>query len=133
MALGLLSISYPRIQVMDTLTKLSHDTDNEVSFGAILALGLIGAGTNNSRIAGTLRGLATYFYKEPNHLFLVRIAQGLIYLGKGTLTLSPYHSDRYLLSSVAMTGLLTVMHSCFDFKNSMPIFPFISFIFLMYF
>lgn len=118
LALGILSISYPRITVMDTLSKLSHDADEDVSLGAIFALGLIGAGTNNSRVAGLLRNLATYYYKQPNHLFMVRIAQGLVYLGKGTLSLAPYHSDRLLLSPIAMSGLLTVIHSCFDFKNS---------------
>jgi hypothetical protein len=28
----------------------------------------------------------------------VRIAQGLVHMGKGLLTLNPYHSDRFLLS-----------------------------------
>jgi len=117
LALGFLSISFPRVNVMDTLSKLSHDSDEEVAWGAIFGLGLIGAGTNNSRIAGMLRSLATYYYKEPNHLFLVRMAQGLVFLGKGTMTLAPYHSDRTLLSPVAVAGLLTVLHSCLDFKN----------------
>ncbi len=154
LSLGLLSISNPRISVMDTLSKLSHDSDEEVAFGAIMGLGLIGAGmfsfsylyiylslciylslallyfhvliilpilcsigTNNARVANMLRGLATYYYKDPNHLFLIRIAQGLVFLGKGTLTLAPYHSDRTLLSHTAMAGLLVVFHSCLDFKN----------------
>jgi 26S proteasome regulatory subunit N1 len=118
LALGLLSISNPRVTVMDTLSKLSHDSDEEVALGAIFALGLIGAGTNNSRVANMLRGLATYYYKEPNQLFMVRIAQGLIFLGKGTLTVAPYHSDRAILSPTAMAGILTVLHSCLDFKNT---------------
>jgi len=118
LALGLLSISNPRVTVMDTLSKLSHDSDEEVAMGAIFALGLIGAGTNNSRVANMLRQLATYYYKEPNQLFMVRIAQGLIFLGKGTLTVAPYHSDRALLSPTAMAGILTVLHSCLDFKNT---------------
>jgi 26S proteasome regulatory subunit N1 len=75
LALGLISISNPKINVMDTLSKLSHDHDEEVALGAILGLGLIGAGTNNARVANMLRSLATYYYKEPNHLFVVRIAQ----------------------------------------------------------
>ncbi|CAM6083584.1 unnamed protein product [Calypogeia fissa] len=29
----------------------------------------------------------------------VRIAQGLVHMGKGLLTLNPYHSDRFLLSN----------------------------------
>jgi len=102
---------------MDTLSKMSHDSDDEVAMGAILGLGLIGAGTNNARVANLLRGLAQYYYKEPNQLFVVRVAQGLIFLGKGTITLQPYHNDRFLLSHSAVAGLLAVLHSCLDFKN----------------
>ncbi len=64
----------------------------------MLALGLVGAGTNNSRLAGMLRNLASYYYKEPSMLFLVRVAQGLVHMGKGLLTTSPWHTDRQLLS-----------------------------------
>jgi 26S proteasome regulatory subunit N1 len=118
LALGLLSISHPRLSVMDTLSKLSHDQDERVSQNAIFALGLIGAGTNNSRIANLLRQLAVYYAKEPNHLFMVRIAQGILHLGKGLMTLNPFHSDGLLLNKVAVAGLLAVLHSVFDSKNS---------------
>ena len=40
---------------------------------AIISLGLIGAGTNNARIAGMLRNLSSYYYKEAAHLFCVSI------------------------------------------------------------
>ena len=49
--------------------------------------------------------------------------QGLTHLGKGTLTLCPYHSDRQLMSQVAVAGLLTVLVSFLDVKNSQFIFP----------
>jgi len=117
LALGLMSVSNPRISVMDTLSKLSHDSDEEVALGAILSLGLIGAGTNNSRVANLLRSLSSYWYKEPSYLFLVRVAQGMVYMGKGTISIAPYDSDRSILSRNAMAGLLTVIHSCLDFKN----------------
>eukprot|EP01114_Cavostelium_apophysatum_P002097 TRINITY_DN1182_c0_g1_i1.p1 TRINITY_DN1182_c0_g1~~TRINITY_DN1182_c0_g1_i1.p1 ORF type:complete len:361 (-),score=92.53 TRINITY_DN1182_c0_g1_i1:13-1095(-) len=117
LALGLLNLSNPKIQVMDTLSKLSHDHDEEVSMGAIFSLGLLGAGTNNARVAGMLRSLAQYYYKEPNHLFAVRVAQGLLFMGKGTLTVAPYQFDRLLLSQVAISGILAVLHSCLDIKN----------------
>jgi len=117
LALGLLSLSNPKIQVMDTLSKLSHDHDEETSMGAILALGLIGAGTNNARVAQMLRLLAQYYSKEPNHLFVVRIAQGLVFMGKGTISIAPYHSDRLLLSNVSIAGILAVLHSSMDLKN----------------
>ena len=63
-----------------------------------LHAGLIGAGTNNARLAGMLRGLSSYYYKEPTLLFLVRVAQGLVHMGKGLLNLAPKHADGSLLS-----------------------------------
>jgi 26S proteasome regulatory subunit N1 len=118
LALGLISISNPRITVMDTLSKLSHDSDSEVAMCAIFALGLIGAGSNNSRIGGLLIQLSGYYYRDPNCLFVVRLAQGLLHLGKGTLTLSPFHSHNLLMSRVAVSGILIVLHACFDIKNT---------------
>ena len=59
---------------MDLLLKLAHDPDQELSHRAILGLGLLGAGTNNSRIADILRGLASFCLRDPNGLFLVRIS-----------------------------------------------------------
>ncbi|GJT09276.1 26S proteasome non-ATPase regulatory subunit 2 homolog A [Tanacetum coccineum] len=47
------------VHVMDTLSRLSHDVDSEVAMAAIISLGLIGAGTNNARIAGMLRNLSS--------------------------------------------------------------------------
>jgi len=118
LALGFLSISNPQITVMETLSKLSHDNDEFVSQNALIGLGLIGAGTNNSRIAQLLRQLSVYYAKEQNHLFLVRIAQGLLYLGKGLVTLNPFHSDNLLMSKISVCGLYTLMFSMLDAKNT---------------
>jgi hypothetical protein len=38
---------------------------------ATVSLGIIGAGTNNARIAGMLRNLSSYYYKDPSLLFCV--------------------------------------------------------------
>merc|ERR1719320_931579 len=94
LALALISVSNPQLPILDTLSKFSHDADAEVAHNAIFGLGLIGAGTNNARLAAILRQLAQYHAKDQNNLFMVRIAQGLVHLGKGTLTLNPFHSDR---------------------------------------
>ena len=40
------------------------------------------AGTNNARLAQMLRNLAVYYSKDPSNLFLVRLVQGLVHLGK---------------------------------------------------
>lgn len=39
----------------------------------MIALGLIGAGTNNARIAGMLRNLSSYYYKDASLLFCVML------------------------------------------------------------
>nr|NVI77537.1 regulatory particle non-ATPase 1 [Cucujiformia] len=47
LALGLISVSNPKLNILDTLSKFSHDSDSEVAHNAIFAMGLVGAGTNN--------------------------------------------------------------------------------------
>ncbi|TMW46881.1 hypothetical protein DOY81_008045 [Sarcophaga bullata] len=117
LALGLISASNPKLNILDTLSKFSHDSDAEVAHNAIFAMGLVGAGTNNARLAAMLRQLAQYHSKDPSNLFMVRIAQSLTHLGKGTLTLSPYHSDRQLMNPMAVAGLMATLVSLLDVKN----------------
>jgi 26S proteasome regulatory subunit N1 len=102
---------------MDLLTKLSYDTDVNVSMSAIFALGLVGAGTNNSRLAGNLRYLAAYYANNADQLFVVRISQGLVHLGKGLMGLNPLHSEKFLFSNVSLAGLLTVLYAATDMKT----------------
>lgn len=118
LGLALLSVSNPKLPILDTLSKFSHDADPEVSHNSIFALGIVGAGTNNARLAAMLRNLAQFHAKDQNNLFMVRLAQGLTHMGKGTLTLSPYHGHRTLLNRVALGGLLATIISFLDVKNS---------------
>lgn len=75
LALGIISASNPVLTILDTLSRYSHDNDLQVALNAIFAMGLVGAGTNNARLAQMLRQLAGYYAKEPDCLFMVRIAQ----------------------------------------------------------
>ncbi|KAK8265180.1 hypothetical protein V6Z11_D12G161800 [Gossypium hirsutum] len=111
LALGLLCISNPKVNMMDTLSRLSHDTDLEVAMATVISLGLIGARTDNASIAGMLRNLSI------SCTIHVRIAQGLVHMGKGLLTLNPYHSDRLFCSPTALVGLVTMLHPCLDLKS----------------
>ena len=117
LAIGLLCASNPLVHVLDTLGKYSHDNDQECSLNACFALGLVGAGTNNARLAQMLRQLASYYHREAGHLFAIRLAQGLLHMGKGTISIKPYHSDRFLMSPVAIGGLLTAILAMTDSKN----------------
>lgn len=81
LALGLVSASNPQLPILDNLSRYSHDNDLEVALNAIFAMGLVGAGSNNARLSQMLRSLAGYYAKEPNCLFMVRVAQ-VSFLGK---------------------------------------------------
>ena len=118
LALASLHVSWPKVTVIDTLSKLSHDNDSDVAMTAILCMGLVGLGTNNSRLAGQLRQLASYYGKDANALFLIRIAQGLIFAGKGLVSASPLHSDRFLVNPVALGSLVVLFHACLDLKST---------------
>ena len=65
--------------------------------------------------------LAQYYAKDSNNLFMVRIAQGLVHMGKGTLTLHPYHSDHQLMSPVAVAGLMGALLAFLDVKQVWPL------------
>ncbi|KAI9264821.1 armadillo-type protein [Sporodiniella umbellata] len=117
LAYGLLCASNPQVTILDTLSKYSHDNDSEVATSAIFAMGLVGAGTNNARLAQMLRQLASFYHKDTNSLFMVRIAQGLLHMAKGTMTLNPFHTDRQIMSPVALAGLLTSIITFTDHKS----------------
>ena len=84
---------------------------------AIFALGFVEAGTNNSRLSVNLRYLATYFDSSPDQLFVVRISQGLVYMGKGMMSLTPMHSNKFLFSNVSLAGLITVLYAATDMET----------------
>lgn len=117
LALGLISASDPQLPILDTLSKYSHDSDLGVALNAIFAMGLVGAGSNNARLAQMLRQLASYYYKEPDCLFTVRIAQGLVHMGKGTIGINPFFGDRGIMSRTSVAGLLTVLVAFTDAKS----------------
>lgn len=108
LAIGLTSTANPQMKVFETLSRYSHDPDLEVAQNAIYSMGIVGTGTNNARLAQLLRQLASYYIKSSDTLFMVRIAQGLLHLGKGTLTLTPFNSERTIISKVSLASLLTI-------------------------
>lgn len=49
LALALISVSNPRLNILDTLSKFSHDADPEVSHNSIFAMGMVGSGKSASK------------------------------------------------------------------------------------
>ena len=95
LALGLISVSNPQLNILDTLTKFSHDTDTEVAHNSIFALGLIGAGKLKIKLfLFPIWKLPFFFHRiflnwirvrlmlhfNINILFKVPITQGLLQL-----------------------------------------------------
>jgi 26S proteasome regulatory subunit N1 len=117
LAIGLLHASNPTIAVTELLSKYSHDAEKAVAINAIFAMGLVAAGTNNAKMAQMLRQLGAYYQKDADCLFMVRIAQGLVHMGKGTMTVNPIHAHRSLLAPVSMAGLLTVLVAFTDAQH----------------
>lgn len=109
LALALCHVSSADYGIIDTLSKLSHDTDEITAVSAILALGLVTAGTNNSRAAGLLRSLSVFYEKQPHALFTTRLAQGLLHMGKGLMSLNPFHSEGLLMSPQGIGGLMVIL------------------------
>merc|ERR1712146_584694 len=67
---------------------------------------------------GLLRQLAAYYAKDSNALFMVRIAQGLLFMGKGLMSINPLFSDRFLLDPVALGSMMVVMHAVLQLKHT---------------
>ena len=101
----------------DSLTKFCYDANKDIAMNAIFSLGLVSAGTNNSRLSGQMRQLAAYYAEETNPLLVVRIAQGLLHMGKGLLTINPIYSHGFLVNNVAVAGLLISMLSFLEAEN----------------
>ena len=109
LAISLLNLSNPKVTVIDSLIKFCYDSDKTVAMNAIFSLGLVSSGSNHSRVAGLLRSLASYYSEETNPLFMVRIAQGLLHMGKGLITLDPIYSHKLLLNNIGMSGILITL------------------------
>ncbi len=106
LSLSLLSPSDPKMTTNDVLLKYIFDNDKEVATNAIFGLGLISAGTNNSRLGTNLRKMAASYSEDQSILPIIRIAQGMLNMGKGALTLNPIMSNGLLVNEQSFAGLI---------------------------
>ena len=74
LAIGLVSASNPQLPILDTLSKYSHDNDLQVAINAIFAMGLVGAGTNNARLA-----CCSWCWYHPINVYILFICAPCIY------------------------------------------------------
>lgn len=86
LGLALLSASNPKLQVIDILSKFSHDHDSEVAHNAIFAMGIVGAGKNPACFSLTLLffiyfiiGLLDFFFLFIGR-YCDRLIQNIVYI-----------------------------------------------------
>lgn len=90
---------------------MAHNEDKETALRGLLGLGLIAAGSNNSRVGGLLKNLGLYYEEEPDYCFIIRIALGFLYAGKGTVSLNSFYSNGFLFNKIGLAGLFIVSHA----------------------
>lgn len=115
--LTIIGVVNGNIQITDMLFKLAHDEDSELAYRAILGLGIVSAGSNNSRVATLLRSLGSYYENENNYLYVIRIALGILHSGKGLVGINPYYSDNFLCSKSGLAGLVILGFSMLNFEE----------------
>ena len=92
------------------LYKLAHNEDSEIALRSLLGLGVIGAGTNNSRVASLLKNMAYYYENEHYYIFVIKLALGILYSGKGLVGVNPFYSNNFLYSKTGFAGLFILSH-----------------------
>lgn len=115
--LTILGIHNFSIQTTDLLYKLAHNEDKEIALRSLLGLGLIAAGSNNSRVAGLLKNLGIYYEEESDFCFIIRIALGFLYMGKGTITLNQYFSNGFLFNKTGFAGIFILLHCMMNMEE----------------
>lgn len=118
---ALLSAGNPNMPVVETLNRLAHDSDLPTATNAIMAMGIVAAGSTNARVATKLHNLSSYYQKQvyAGATFAVRLAEGLCAMGKGHLTLSCLQNDGNSVDMTALMGVLSLLHSSLDLSNTL--------------
>lgn len=115
LCLALLYPSNPKPEVIEVLERSMLLRDTQVN--AIIALGIVGAGTKSSRVLNALENSFSLISKDIKPVATKIIAQGLINLGKGLFTMSPLYYNKNVISNRAMVGLLSTL--IFFFSQSL--------------
>lgn len=116
-AVALTSVSFPQPETIDMLHRIGHDSDQDVAINAALALGILGAGTQNSKIIGILKALEGFHSENPQIVMIIQISIGLCHLGQGLMSLSPTYDDNGTINPVALGSLLVLAFAAIQTKD----------------
>ena len=120
LALAVMNLSKPTPELTDMLFRMASQSDEGLSINAIIALGLIGCGSCNSRIAQSLRQLADSKYlsmsqtdsgKELTNMILlaVKLSLGLVHCGRGLMHISVTHHHGKAISNSRLSCIAALV------------------------
>lgn len=115
---ALLSPSSPSVELVDTLSKFCNSSETKTILSSIISLGIVGAGTNNTRVSDVLEQQYAYNTKCLKAAPASKISQGLLHMGKGTMTLSPFAFNKKKLLEKNFVGLLASVFMLMDPESS---------------
>ena len=118
LAFALLSQSDPKMEIIQVFDQIKHTKLSELIPNMIVSLGIIGAGTNNTRITSVLQELRQSYKTGPGYVMkAINLARGLLGLGKGTLCLNALRYDKKLISKTSVGSFLIIAFACLDNRS----------------
>lgn len=111
LALALLHLSTAKMEVVDALRRCAHSGETANIVAAVAALGLVAAGSSNLRVSAALEQTAAFCGKGAAASML-RMAQGLVHLGRGMLRVSMFNAGAP--TTKAIGGILAFVLSALD-------------------
>jgi len=111
LALSILHMSSAKAEVIEVLKRSAHSGDPSVVVSSIGALGVVSAGSSNSRVQNALEQMEGFCGKGAAGSAL-KIAEGLLYLGKGMMKLSMFTGG--IASPRKVSGMLGFIFALLD-------------------
>uniref|UniRef100_T1KYB2 Uncharacterized protein n=1 Tax=Tetranychus urticae TaxID=32264 RepID=T1KYB2_TETUR len=119
LAFALLSLSNPDPQILATLEKCSRYQMISMSINSIFAIGLCGSGSLDQKLSKIINNLFENFDSGPGPcLDALILTKGLLHLGKGLMTLSPYSYSNQLIFPTGLASVLITIFSCLDVRST---------------
>jgi 26S proteasome regulatory subunit N1 len=115
---SLLYPSNPQPTILDLLERSLNIGETNCVMSTLLSLGIIGAGSLNNRIIRILDQQYSFYYKDHKVLSVLKMAQGLVSMGKGLVTLSPLYYDKSMLAPRNAVGLFSTVFMFLDSSSS---------------
>ncbi|KAL6122722.1 hypothetical protein NUSPORA_00251 [Nucleospora cyclopteri] len=105
-----LALLYPSTNKNNIVDFLERSINSrEANITSLISLGIIGAGTNSSKILNIMAANFNILYKDVKESSALIYAQGLVNLAKGMCTLNPLVYNNRVINDKSLIGLLSTI------------------------